>query len=160
MRRLLCWVGGWVGSLAQMWAFLAGDCWRSLVLGFTSLPNDKWHVQFYNTGRLPVISTTLAYLNFLVFQRSIDMQRLTLVIRLYLQEVHRWDATVLLSVPLASVSLLFASLVSLPLCALPYAGSLLPRLLSLSALLGKEEVLKVTSLLWQTTNTNKTQLFS
>ena len=56
-----------------------------------------------------------------------NKQRLTLVIRLYLLEVHRWDATVLLSVPLASVSLLFAPLVSLPLSALSYAGSLLPR---------------------------------
>ena len=64
-------LGGWVGSLAQMCTFLAVDCWRSLVLGFTSLPYDKWHVQFSNAGRLPVISTTMTYLMFLVFQLSV-----------------------------------------------------------------------------------------
>ena len=66
-------LGGWVGSLAQRCTFLAGDCWRSLVLGFTSLPFDKWHVQFCSAGRLPVISATMTYLMFLVFLLSVVM---------------------------------------------------------------------------------------
>ena len=60
-------LGGWVGSLARMCTCLASKCWLFLVLGLTNLLEDTLHFQFCNTGRLPVISTTMTYLMFLVF---------------------------------------------------------------------------------------------